>query len=400
MTDIDVSGEEKLIIVNQGPRGSSGPTGPTGPTGPPGETGPRGPDGAPGPTGATGAQGPTGVGETGPQGPAGPTGPQGAAGAVGPAGPTGAQGLQGPKGDAGPTGPLGPAGPAGPQGPTGPAGTAGDTGLQGVAGPAGPTGPAGAIGPTGPTGPQGVAGAIGPTGPTGPAGGTGAQGIQGVDGNDAFTETTTNFFQPPIDGIISVNLANAAWVVPGQYLFVQDGGYYRTESIVGAVATLKYKGGGVGETVEVFSARKVSPGGAPAGIGLKGDAGPAGSNGLGELPMMAGVMSVGPSTPTRVGERAVHLLGAVSIKFRCNVEVTGGTATVTVHDVTSGETLNLGTAISSTTLATVEFERTLTIGAGVGELHDGNTYQVRVTLASSDLSHRVEVTAAYFVLGF
>lgn len=78
------SGNDTIIINNQGddchecPPGPPGPPGPAGPPGPPGPIGEQGPSGPPGDTGPQGPPGP--IGETGPageQGPPGPIGPPG-----------------------------------------------------------------------------------------------------------------------------------------------------------------------------------------------------------------------------------------------------------------------------------------------------------------------------------
>lgn len=90
--------------------------------------------------------------QRGPRGPRGFTGPQGLMGATGPQGPQGPRGLTGATGPAGPQGPIGLTGATGPQGPQGP------IGLTGATGPQGPQGPTGLTGATGPQGPQGPAG--------------------------------------------------------------------------------------------------------------------------------------------------------------------------------------------------------------------------------------------------
>ena len=121
--------QNRLIIIERGPRGPRGFTGPQGimgPAGPIGPTGPQGIGGNPGPTGATGATGPQGI-----QGIQGVVGPTGATGATGPVGPTGATGATGATGPVGPTGATGATGPQGIQGVTGPIGPTGDTGPAG-----------------------------------------------------------------------------------------------------------------------------------------------------------------------------------------------------------------------------------------------------------------------------
>ena len=91
--------DNKIIIIERGPRGPMGFPGATGPIGPVGPQGPIGLTGPQGIQGEVGPQGPTGA--TGPQGPIGLTGPTGATGATGAQGPQGIQGIQGPAGPAG-----------------------------------------------------------------------------------------------------------------------------------------------------------------------------------------------------------------------------------------------------------------------------------------------------------
>lgn len=127
-------------------------------------------------------------------------------------GDTGDTGPQGPKGDTGATGPQGPKGDTGDTGPQGPKGDTGETGAQGPKGDTGDTGPAGtaatiAVGtvtsgqtasvvnsgtssaavfdfvlPKGDKGDKGDTGPTGPTGPEGPQGETGATGPTGPAG--------------------------------------------------------------------------------------------------------------------------------------------------------------------------------------------------------------------------
>lgn len=81
------SGNDTVIINNQGddcnecPQGATGATGIQGPTGSTGATGPIGPSGEQGATGSSGATGPQG--EVGPIGATGATGEQGATGPIG-----------------------------------------------------------------------------------------------------------------------------------------------------------------------------------------------------------------------------------------------------------------------------------------------------------------------------
>lgn len=84
------------------------------------------------------------------------------------------------------------------QGDPGPAGPQGPAGADGAQGPAGPKGDTGATGAQGEQGIQGVAGADGAPGAKGDKGDKGDQGIQGVAGIDVSTGRLDNF-QPNTD---------------------------------------------------------------------------------------------------------------------------------------------------------------------------------------------------------
>lgn len=74
----DLSAEQYIYRIQQGPQGETGATGPQGPQGPQGEKGEQGPQGEAGPQGPQGPQGEKG--DTGDQGEPGPQGPAGEAG--------------------------------------------------------------------------------------------------------------------------------------------------------------------------------------------------------------------------------------------------------------------------------------------------------------------------------
>jgi Collagen triple helix repeat (20 copies) len=134
--------------------------------------------------------------------------------------------------------------PTGLQGPVGPPGNPGPQGPQGFPGPMGPQGlpgSTGAPGPQGPTGPPGATGATGPPGPTGPPGATGAPGPQGptgAPGQAAFTMTSANFTQPTSGSNVTVTVGSTSWMAAGQYLFVQNGGFYTVSSITNATTVV------------------------------------------------------------------------------------------------------------------------------------------------------------------
>src|ERR1700751_986450 len=76
------------------------------------------------------------------------------------------------------------------------------------------------IGPGGEFGTQGVSGPTGSQGPTGPIGPSGPAGAQGVN---SFT-TGTSFTVPPVGQPVGVAVADASWMVVGEYLWVDTAG--------------------------------------------------------------------------------------------------------------------------------------------------------------------------------
>jgi Collagen triple helix repeat (20 copies) len=272
---------EVIPVIDSAGRWVGSPTGLQGPVGPPGNPGPQGPQGLPGPTGAPGPQGPPGA-----MGPPGATGAPGPQGLQGPQGPTGAPGPQGPPGAMGPPGATGAPGPQGPIGVTGSPGPSvfkgdwnttttydpgdevlrsgdafvaritntnvdpatdngtywedlrGAPGPQGPPGAMGPPGATGAPGPQGPQGPQGPTGAPGPQGPPGAPGAPGPQGPTGATGQAAFTVTSVDFTQPTSGGSVTVTVGSTSWMAAGQYLFIQNGGFYTVSSITNATTVV------------------------------------------------------------------------------------------------------------------------------------------------------------------
>ena len=96
---------------------------------------------------------------------------------------------------------------------------------------------------------------------TGDVGATGATGATGVS---SYTSTTATFTQPSVGSNVSVSVSNTAWMVAGETLFVQTGGYYSVSSITNGttvvLTNLGYDGNtSVGSTGNGGS---VTPGGA------------------------------------------------------------------------------------------------------------------------------------------
>lgn len=68
----------------------------------------------------------------------------------------------------------------------------------------------------------------------GAAGEPGSDGVAGVDGVNAYTTTTAAFTMPAESATVSVSVANTAWMVVGQLLFVGTAGNMEVASVTNA----------------------------------------------------------------------------------------------------------------------------------------------------------------------
>lgn len=59
-------------------------------------------------------------------------------------------------------------------------------------------------------------------GQTGQVGATGSQGVPGTAGINSFNQTTAPFVVPSLGGSTTVTLADTSWVVPGQFVYIQN----------------------------------------------------------------------------------------------------------------------------------------------------------------------------------
>ena len=72
----------------------------------------------------------------------------------------------------------------------------------------------------------------------GPTGATGPTGVTGPTGQGAYTLTSANFVQPAVNSTVSVQVeANNTWVVGGEIVYLNNGGYYL---VVGAPPDLTH----------------------------------------------------------------------------------------------------------------------------------------------------------------
>jgi hypothetical protein len=111
----------------------------------------------------------------------------------------------------------------------------------------------------------------------GAAGVDGAAGAAGADGVSAFTMLTSGFTMPAVSSNVTVQVSSSAWMVPGQIVYVQNGGYMRVSSLpstLTAILTNLGYTGNVAPTTAVASANKIGAGGLGGASGsLTGAAG-------------------------------------------------------------------------------------------------------------------------------
>jgi microcystin-dependent protein len=122
----------------------------------------------------------------------------------------------------------------------------------------------------------------------GNTGATGATGSVGPAGVDAFTTTTSGFTIPTVGATVQVPVANASWIILGQFVWVAgaggsgNGGSFQVTAKSGLLITLfnPSQPAAIGAPVPgatIASGAGVSPGGSQGVTGLQGDSLPIGS---------------------------------------------------------------------------------------------------------------------------
>lgn len=107
-------------------------------------------------------------------------------------------------------------------------------------------------------------------GPPGAAGLPGEDGVDGKDGKNAFSVTTQDFTTIAAGSPITIELAEVAWLVPGQYIHIEGAGNYRVINASDATFATVESTGAIGNApsgTHIPSGAKVGPAGAsgPAG---------------------------------------------------------------------------------------------------------------------------------------
>jgi len=87
--------------------------------------------------------------------------------------------------------------------------------------------------------------------------------VPGPAGENAYSFTTAPFIQPLVGFNVIATVTHDGWMVPGQVIFVQGGGYYQVVSVSGLSVTLNNLGttGNAAPGTTVPNASKVAPGG-------------------------------------------------------------------------------------------------------------------------------------------
>lgn len=171
----------------------------------------------------------------------------------------------------------------------------------------------------------------------GPQGEPGAPCTPCDDGQNAFTSTTANFTQPSVAANVSVQVADSTWIVIGQELFIETGGYYLVVSKADSThVTVKNRGytGNASPGATISSSAHVGP------AGIKGTDG----SGAGSAFLIANNLSEG--TPNTM--RSNLGLGTMAVETATDYLSKAGNLAGLANVATSRA--NLGVAIGSDVL--------------------------------------------------
>jgi hypothetical protein len=233
-----------------------------------------------------------------------------------------------------------------------------------------------------------------------------------VYGTDELTTAPTLTNVDPVTGKVTSTTSTVTFVYPGaplgraiilQSTVTQGASSAQTTFEVYSLTAAGHRVGAVGETREGDTnygwAATVNPIIRAAGTSP-------GTITVAELPIVAGVFSTGFSTPTRAGSRRVPLVqypptvGSLTrfIAFYASLEATGGTCNVQLYDVDNAWVIT-GTSLSVSTPINTEIGNTgLPVGSSPGDLVDGDTVEVDISLTGGGPSDRAIVTNARLVV--
>ncbi len=123
--------------------------------------------------------------------------------------------------------------------------------------------------------------------------------LSNADGTTGVSTTSSSFIQPTCSMSVTIMVDTTAWIVPGQIIFIQNGGYYVVQTIVNSMLVTLinpcFEGNAIpGSTVA--SPALVGPGGQHGPSGGTGPEGPSG--GTGPEGPTGGTGPEGPSGPS------------------------------------------------------------------------------------------------------
>jgi len=143
-------------------------------------------------------------------------------------------------------------------------------------------------------------------GPQGPAG-VGVNGTNGTDGVDAYTTVSTQFIQPAVSASVVADVDNSDWIVIGQIVYVDTGGYYTVAALPSSTSVtltnLGYTGNAAPGAV-IAAGKKLGPAGIKGADSSLTDPVPIANGGTGQTTQTAGFDALSPNTTK--GDVAVH----------------------------------------------------------------------------------------------
>lgn len=213
----------------------------------------------------------------------------------------------------------------------------------------------------------------------------------GAPGDNAFTQLTAPFVQPPVGNTVTVDVAASGWAAIGQNLFIRGGGYYELISKPSAtqltIENLGYADNAPPTTV-VTTASRVSPSGPKGQDGTSASGDMLSANNLSDVASIAaartnlGLGTMAVETATNYLSKAGNLSGlANAATARANLGVTIGTQ-VQAFDTFLASIATLGTAADRfiyTTGVNVAAEAPIT-AFGRSLVDDADAAAARVTM--------------------
>lgn len=224
----------------------------------------------------------------------------------------------------------------------------------------------------------------------GPAGEDGADGAAGAAGANAFTTLSASFVQPAVSSTVVASVTDSTFLVVGQNVFVETGGYYKVTAKAAGQATLENLGyaDNAPPTTVIPNGSQVSPSGPKGQDGTSASGDMLSANNLNDVANIAasrnnlGLGTMAVETAADYLSKAGNLSGLASTATaRTNLGVAIGT-NVQAFDTFLTSIALLGTAadrIIYTTGVNVAAETQIT-AFGRSLIDDADAVTARVTL--------------------